>query len=129
MQLSPTNICNKRGAHKRRRARRKVTQTWKYKRIIQPQFKLASEQPIMHGQDTATFVQYLSTVKEERQVIEIELEKQTTGGSDLQQYNLRPNVVWPSHPKFNLVNCPILATIPTENGFESHKKQACFIAY
>lgn len=44
-------------------------------------------------------------------------EKQTPTEKDPQDYNLRPNAIWPS-PEFHLTNFPVLTTIPTLNRFE-----------
>ncbi|KAH0679167.1 hypothetical protein KY284_020252 [Solanum tuberosum] len=59
---------------------------------------------------------YYTTSEKSKQEIEQEQNKQTTG--EMSQINLRPNAGG-KHLDFNYTNFPILASIPTRNGFES----------
>ncbi|KAH0645442.1 hypothetical protein KY284_033326 [Solanum tuberosum] len=104
---------------RKRRPWKKVTQTWQYKGPIQPQEQVREREQEPKQQENSSH----SSAKKDNQEIEQAQDNQTPG--EICQINLRPNAGG-KQLDFSFSNFPVLAAIPTRNGFESlmHSKLA-----
>uniref|UniRef100_M1B956 Endonuclease/exonuclease/phosphatase n=1 Tax=Solanum tuberosum TaxID=4113 RepID=M1B956_SOLTU len=107
-----SGITTKEGPPKKRRPVKKVTQVWQYKGPIQLKEQVCAQN---RGHEAREISHNITTEKGNHE-IEKEHGKQNPG--EITQLNLRPNTGG-KHLDFSLTNFPILAAIPTRNGFES----------